>query len=261
MAEQLIDGSGEAVIPARYAGSGDRGRDVLDFVAGHPVVLASHVARLLDLDAVSAATLLKGVCARGWLRMAGRFRHQPTALEVTLAGLRELGSELPAPVIDLRRYWRDIAAVALSVGARRGVFGEIDRVYTRREMQAADRQSSAAGPLDGAGLSAAIRAKAQDRLFQLGISSGRAGGGDDGYWPDLVLVLPEGRVAFEIHLDAPDPPLLDAVLKAYRAKPSVAVVVLLTEDPSVGERLHAAAVRHGEDLFRVKSMRLGRPDR
>jgi len=39
-------------------------------------------------------------------------------------------------------------------------------------------------------------------------------------------------VAFEIHLDAPDPPLLDAVLKAYRAKPSVAVVVLLTEDPS-----------------------------
>jgi hypothetical protein len=64
MAEQRIDGSGEGVIPARYAGSADRHRDILDFVAGHPVVLASHVARLLDLDAVSVAARLKGLCAR-----------------------------------------------------------------------------------------------------------------------------------------------------------------------------------------------------
>jgi hypothetical protein len=135
MRERTIDDRFEAVPPARYRGSGDIARAIFEFAATHPIVLVSHVMKLFELDRRAAEGHLDGLLARGFLRRGPRLRHQLGAYQVTVTGLREIGSDLPAPIIDLRRYWRDIGVTWLSIAARGGVFGDVDRIYTRREMR------------------------------------------------------------------------------------------------------------------------------
>jgi hypothetical protein len=144
--------------------------EVLRYVARHPFVLVSHVQALLGLQEQAAAERLASLSADGFIRLTPRPRNQLASYQITRSGLAQIGSDLPVPRVDLRRYWHDIGVVWLWVAARNGVFGEIERVFSEREMQAADQIDAAAKDPVDLDLSPALRSKAADASF--GIMTG-----------------------------------------------------------------------------------------
>jgi hypothetical protein len=136
--------------------------EVLRYVARHPFVLVSHVQALLDLQEQAAAERLASLSADGLIRLAPRFRNQVAGYRITGSGLAQIGSDLSVPRVDLRRYWHDIGVWWMWLAARNGVFGEIERVFSEREMRAADKADAAAKYAFDLELSPAVRAKAAD---------------------------------------------------------------------------------------------------
>jgi hypothetical protein len=172
--------------------------------AGEEAASRQSVARLLG---------------EGLVRAAPRLRWQRGAYQVTRAGLDRLGSALPEPVMDLRRYWEHQGLGWLWVHARhRAVFGKVDAVYSQREMRAADLTSGRA--LDDARLSPALRAKLTSAAFAMTTRTGV-------HYPGLVLVIPQGRVAMEVMLSAPTQRRIDELLDGVAASPQVAAVIML----------------------------------
>lgn len=233
--------------------------EILEYVACHPLVLADQVMKLADLDEVEIVERLGVLEARGLIRSGPRLRHQRGTYQTTSAGLAEIGSELPVPRVDLRRYWHDIVVAWLGVAVRRGMFGPVDRVYTEREMRLADERAAAAlQPAIDPGWSEAVRAKAADVLFRLSLDRG-----DPDvpafHYPDLVLVLPEvGRMAMEFFWETPTGGFLDVIFDAYARKLTVAGIVFFVVDPVVGDGLRAASVAHGlDERVRVERVSFG----
>jgi hypothetical protein len=114
----------------------------------------------------------------------------------------------------------------LSVQA--GALGNIERSFTRREMLAAD-QAQARIAAD-AGWSEHLRAKAQHATFAIPVTDGEH---EAAHYPDLMLVVPHGRIAVELALTIPGHRELERILAGYGTKPSVAVVLYLTERGAV----------------------------
>lgn len=231
-------------------------REILVFMAGHPVVLSSQIRTLLDREDGGLFERLDALQGAGLIREAPRMRHQ-SAYQITARGLAEIESELPVPRVDLRSYWHDVAVAWLSVAARRGKFGPVDRTYSRREMLGADRQATDRALAIDAGWSEAVRAKAADALFGLSI---RREGSEPAalHYPDLVLVLPEGRVAMEVFWEAPSDRVLDRILDAYARKLTVVAIVFFHVDSVVGAQLRAATGAHGlEGRVRIEVITLG----
>jgi hypothetical protein len=219
---------------------------LLAFVASVPVALAAQVAQLVQIRDDVPPDLVDELVTDGLLEAAPRVHHHREAYRVTLAGLRALGSNLPVPVLELRRYWQDVGAGWLSVEARRGVFGEeVERVFTRREMRAVDRELAARGPQVGSGWSETARAKAQDASFAVWPTVGEEPGRGAGHYPDLTLVLPQGRVAMELVLEVPGERWISAVADAYARKPHLATTVLIVPGPALGVPLRAIIERCG----------------
>ena len=179
---------------------------------------------------------------------APRLRGQREAYRITAAGLRAIGSDLPISEIDLRRYWQDLGAGWLSVGARRGTFGEeVERVFTHREMRAADAKATADGSLVGPGWSDAVRAKAADASFAVWpwpVDGPRTGAA---HYPDLTLVLPQGRVAMQLVLEVPSRRWMVAVVEAYARKPTLARTILIATGPTLTASLESVVEHCGGD--------------
>jgi hypothetical protein len=224
----------------------DADRQVLAFVAGQSWVPLNQVQFLLRLDDVAeAAGRVSALVAGGLLCEGPRFRDRLRAYQITRRGPDAIGSELPPPRIDLRRYWRDLFAGWLWLGARDEAFGPIDRVYSRREMQAFDHRWAAREPIEVAGFSPEVRARVLDAAFGVRVFGVRVGGGEAGlperrHYPDLVIVLTQGRIAFELELEPTPPDRLREILAAYRAKESVWVVAFWLEDMSLRGPVAAA---------------------
>ena len=212
---------------------------MLAFVASSPVVVARQLTNLMRVRDDAPPGLVAELAADGLIEDAPRLRSRGLAYRITAAGLARIGSDLPVPEIDLRRYWQDLGAGWLSVGARRGVFGEeIERVYTHREMRAADSRATATdGSVVGSGWSAAVRAKAADASFAVWPWPVNGPGTGDAHYPDLTLVLPQGRVAMQLVVEAPSRRWATAVVDAYARKPHLARTVLLAPSRAVGAAL------------------------
>ena len=245
MTETTVDGR---PITRRPAIDLDRSpRDwLLAFVASSPVVVARQLNSLMRVRDDVAASLVRELVAEGLLARAPRLRGQGEAYWITVAGLRAIGSDLPVPEVDLRRYWQDIGTGWLSVAARRGFFGEgVERVFTRREMRAADSQAAVDGSVVGSGWSAAVRVKAADASFAVWpwpVDGPRTG---VAHYPDLTLVFPQGRVAMELVLEAPSPGSVAAVVEAYARKPTIPRTILIATSPAVAVSIRAVVEHCG----------------
>jgi DNA-binding Lrp family transcriptional regulator len=118
----------------------DIDRRILEYAACHPVLLVSQMRSLLDVQEPVATERLDSLVAAGLIRHGLRLRHQRAGYQITGLGLREIGSELPVPRVDLRRYWHDVGVAWMWLAARKGRLGEVERVYCEREMRAADQK-------------------------------------------------------------------------------------------------------------------------
>jgi hypothetical protein len=239
MIERMVTGE---PIERRPAIDADRSpRDwLLAFVASVPVVLAEQVAELVAIRDDVRADLLGELVSDGLVQAAPRLSRGREAYGVTVDGLRALGSDLPVPVVDLRRYWRDVGVAWLSVGVRRGIFGgEVERLFTEREMRAADRRLARTGVRVGAGWSETVRAKAADASFAVSPEIGEGLSGGSAHYPDVCLVIAQGRVAMQLVLEVPSRAWLSALVEAYARRVNLASTLLLA--PS-GMREPIAAV-------------------
>ena len=217
---------------------------LLAFVASSPVVLAAQVASLVRIRDDVPPDLVAELVGDGLMEAAPRLRGQGEAYRITAAGLRAIGSDLLVPSIDLRRYWQDVGAGWLSVAARRGRFGEeIERVFLQREMRAADHRAQGEGALVDSGWSAAVRAKAADAAFA--VWPGEGAGPAVAHYPDVILVLAQGRVAMQLVLEVPSPRSMTAVVEAYARKQTLATTVLIVPGPALRESLMALVERCG----------------
>lgn len=250
----MSDSEGRVASPETDGALNGTDREILEFAACHSMVLYSQVVTFLGRVKAQPAERIARLEAKGLIRSAPRLRYQRGAFQVTAAGLREIGSGLPVPMMDLRGYWRSVGVAWLWVGARRGMFGPVERIYTEREMRVADERSAA--QLSAArGLSPAVRAKAAAGSFGLTVA-GEAG--PVVHYPDVVVVEAPGRVAMELIWDRPSAAWLGALLEAYAAKPSVQLSVFFFVDAVVGERLRAARAARGWDerVMRVEKVGL-----
>jgi hypothetical protein len=119
------------------------------------------------------------------IRLAPRLRNQLAGYQITRSGLSQIGSDLPVPRVDLRRYWHDVGVVWLWLTARNGVFGEIERVFSERKMRAADKVDADAKYAFDLELSPAVRAKAAYASFGATLESDIPGDPLPVQYPDL----------------------------------------------------------------------------
>lgn len=194
--------------------------ELLKFIAGHDVVISSQVRQLIGEDRAASTARLDRLTEAGVIQRAARLRFQHAAYQITPAGLDRLGSDLPVPVLDVRGYWQGLALAWLWVHARKGHFGPVDGIYSRRMMRAADESAGAA--VDPSLVSPGLRAKLSDARFAVDLGGGRV------HYPGVVLVLADhGRVALEYLMTAPSRRWVDEVLEGYRAKPQVTVACVI----------------------------------
>lgn len=219
---------------------------LLSFVAGCSVVLESQVAKLLTIRGDADADLVAQLRAEGSIEDAPRLRHQRGAYRITADGLRAIGSDMPVPRIDLRRYWLEVGAGWLAVGVRRGIFGaDVERLYTRREMAAADRRMADAAGMPDPSWSDAVRRKAADASFAVRRGGDDADGAGGPHYPDLTLVIAHGRVAMQLVPAFQSRGELDGIIDAYVQKPPLARTVLIVPDAATQESVAEVIERRG----------------
>ena len=113
----------------------DADRALLAFAAEHRFVLAAQVAVLLHVTTAAAEARLRRLGEGGHLRRHKEIHRGPTWHQITRAGLRTIGSDLPAPRgFDLATHRHDAGLGWLVLAARAGRFGPL----ARRDLRAAD---------------------------------------------------------------------------------------------------------------------------
>ena len=190
---------------------------VLEFIAAHDFVISSQV----EMAGEEGASLrcVARLLGEGLVKVAPRMAWQRGAYQVTRAGLDHLGSAMPEPVMDLRRYWEEVGLAWLWMYARhRDGFGKVDAVYSQRQMRASDLASGRS--LDDERLSVALRAKLASAAFGMTTRTGVRYSG-------LVLVIPQGRVMIDVVLSVPTQRWIDELLDGIAATPQIAVAIVL----------------------------------
>jgi hypothetical protein len=216
---------------------------VLRFAAEHRFVTAAQVAALLSVSEAAAEARLRRLGTAAKLRHHKELHRGPTWHQITAAGLRAAGSDLPAPRgFDLATHRHDagLGWLMLAVQARR--FGPPAHVISERRMRSQD-------------------GRIQERSRRYGVYLGGVGvaGRDRVHYPDLVLVTRSGhRVAFELELSTKEVARREGILAGYAADRRIDAVVYLVERPSVGRAIERSAARMGiSHLVRVQRVSLG----
>jgi len=221
----------------------DADRALLRFAAEHRFVIAAQVAALLAVSGAAAEARLRRLGGGGYLRRHRELHRGPTWHQITAAGLRAVGSQLPAPRgFDLATHRHDTGLGWLMLSARAGRFGAAQRVISEREMRSHD-------------------GRATDRAHRYGVYLGGTGPGgrDRLHYPDLVLVTGTGhRIAFELELSTKEVDRRERILAGYGADRRIDAVVYLVERASVGRAIERSAKRMGvSHLVRVQRVSLG----
>jgi hypothetical protein len=82
------------------------------------------------------------------------------------------------------------------------------------------------------------------------------GGSRGVHYPDVMLLVPSGRVAIKLLLSAPPVEQLEAVLRAYAADVRMQAVLYLVVDPRLGGPVESAAA--GLELSAMVHVQLAR---
>jgi hypothetical protein len=221
----------------------DADRALLRFAAEHRFVIAAQVAALLEVSEPAAWSRLRRLVTGGHLRRRRELHRGPSWHQITAAGLRAIGSELPAPRgFDLATHRHDAGLGWLMLAAQAGRFGALERVISEREMRSHD-------------------GRAADRAQRYGVYLGGTGPGgrDRLHYPDMVVFTETGhRVAFELELSTKEVERRERILAGYAADRRIDAVVYLVERASVGRAVERSAARMGiSHLVRVQRVSFG----
>jgi hypothetical protein len=220
----------------------ERDRVLLAFAAEHRFVLAGQIAALLGVSEPAAAGRMRTLGAGGYLSRERRLHGEPPSYQVTGAGLRAAGSDLPRPrKLDLACYRHDAGLGWLMLAAHKERFGPLRELISERRMRSHDGGADRAQPRFGV------------RLGGVG-----PGGRDRLHYPDLVIVTADGRrVAFELELSTKTPRRREGILAAYGADRRIDAVVYLVERQSAGRAISRSAARLGiSSRIQVQNVRL-----
>jgi hypothetical protein len=221
----------------------DTDRALLRFAAEHRFVTAAQIAALLGVSDAAAETRLRRLGTAAKLRHHRELHRGPTWHQITAAGLRAAGSDLPAPRgFDLATHRHDAGLGWLMLAAQAGRFGPLSQVISERRMRSHDGRTEERG-----------------RRYGVYLGGVGAGGRDRVHYPDLVLVTRSGhRVAFELELSTKEVARRERILAGYAADRRIDAVVYLVERPSVGRAIERSAARMGiSHLVRVQRVSLG----
>ncbi len=214
-----------------------RDRELLEFLAEHRLVLADHVGALLRISPRAADARLRALADAGFLTHERVFHRQPPCVQIARAGLAAIGSDLPAPRLDLRSYQHDVGVAWLWLAGRGGTFGEMREVIAERRLRSHD---------------ASDKGESQ----RLGVRLGGVGpkGAERVHYPDLLLVTGDGkRIAVELELSWKGPARTERILAGYAADRGVSAVLYLVESRRIGRSVEAAARRVGiPDLVQIQ---------
>lgn len=216
----------------------DTDRAVLRFAAEHRFVIAAQVATLLSVSAAAAESRLRRLGTGGHLRRHKELHRGPTWHQITAAGLRAAGSDLPAPRgFDLATHRHDAGLGWLMLAAQSGRFGPLQALISERRMRSHDGRT-------------------EERAQRYGVRLGGVGPGgrDRLHYPDLVVATRSGhRVAFELELSTKEVARRERILAGYAADRRIDAVVYLVERASVGRAIERSAARMGmSHLVRVQ---------
>lgn len=208
----------------------DTDRVVLRFAAEHRFVIAAQIAALLGVSAAAADARLRRLGTGGLMRRHKELHRGPTWHQITAAGLRAAGSDLPAPRgFDLATHRHDAGLGWLMLAAQAGRLGPVQRVISERRMRSQDGRT-------------------EDRAQRFGVRLGGVGpnGRDRLHYPDLVLVTRSGhRVGFELELSTKEVARRERILAGYAADRRIDAVVYLVQRASVGRAIERSAARMG----------------
>jgi hypothetical protein len=221
----------------------ERDREMLEFAAEHRFVLSAQLAALTGIAELAARRPVRALVDAGQLS-SGEYPHgQPPAHQITRAGLRAIGSGLPAPrPVDLSLYRHDVGLGWLMLIARRGRFGPISALVSERRMRSED-----------------ARSHERDDRHGVRLGGEGPGGRDRLHYPDMVLVTPAGcRIAFELELSTKSPSHRERILSAYLIDPRIDDVVYLVDRRSTGAAIARSARRCGaEQIVHVQNVSFG----
>jgi DNA-binding transcriptional ArsR family regulator len=224
----------------------ERDQRMLAFAAEHPFVLGDHLARLLDVSKDAATARMRALRDAGLLTEAVRFHGEPPLFQLTTAGRRAIGSDLPSSrPVNLATYRHDAGLAWLAVAAERGMFGPLSEIVCERRMRSEDRRGDERAETHGVRLGSAGR-DGRPRL----------------HYPDLVVRTTTGhRVAFELELSGKGRRRREQILAAYAADRRIDAVVYLVDRPARRRALQESVRRVGiSDRVRVEQVRLGHGD-
>jgi hypothetical protein len=218
------------------AGEGHRSEDLLDLVAQHELVLAEHIAALLELTVGEATGQLENLRGRGLVSRVRISGQSPAAFRITVEGAVQVDTALPRlRPVDPRSYRHAVAVVWLWAAGRRGNLGEVREVLTRRGMQAADA-TSRTGELVG---------RPGARFSDDG--SDAADSDIDLAYPDLALLpVTGGWVRIDVVLGAPDPERLQTMItRAHRDRSLAGQLFMVDHDVQTRELIESIAAQLG----------------
>ena len=222
-------------------------REVLAFAATQRLMLVVHVQALLHESGDVAKRRLDALVAAGLLIRERVFRAQPPWYQITRSGLEAIGSELPVPRLDLRYFRHDIGVgwlwLAATLGGSFDGFGKPGRVVSEREMRAYDASLALAEPAGELGESR-LRARARGEP-PFGVRITGDGQETSLHYPDLLLIVAQGRVVVELQTSSIGRRRLEASLAAYGAEPTISAVVYMVEDRRLGRIIRSTASRLG----------------
>jgi hypothetical protein len=220
----------------------ERDREVLAFVADHRIVLAAHVASLLEVSVGAADARLRALSATGLLIRRPVFHQQPPCYRATCQGLAAVGSELRAPSIDVRGYAHDVGMAWVWLIARAGGFGELRGFVSERQMRSRD-----------------ARPDREDEPLAMRLGGLGSGGRERLHYPDLLLDTAEGRrVGVELELTDKGRSRRERILAGYAADSRIDAVLYLTDRRGLAKGLNESIRRLGiTGLARVELVSWG----
>lgn len=206
-----------------------RDRAMLAFVAGHRLVLATHVAVFMGGQERTARRRLGALADAGLLERRTVFHRQPACYQATRSGLAAAGSPLARPRLDLQCYLHDVGCAWLWLSARAGAFGPADEVLSERRLRSHDARSDRDGPPLGV------------RIGDYG-----PGGRERLHYPDLVVRLQDGRrVAVELERSGKSRTRREQILGGYGADNRIDAVVYLAGSPALTRSLRTSVAALG----------------
>jgi hypothetical protein len=224
----------------------DSDHKVLAFLAAHPLVLASHVQALLEVENQMAHERLEALEDRRLVRRARVMPEHASYYQITQLGLAVIGSDLPPPVLRLDRCRHSLGVAWGWLAGVRGGFGRVDRVLSEREQRAHDTtQAEELRP-------------AEHGDPPLGVRVARASAGTPTalHYPDLLLIGRKGeRVAVELVLTSGGRRRLETMMGSYAADPDIVAVLYLADTPAVLHTIRETAARLGvENLIHTQAV-------